>query len=152
MSDSDLESLSDRLRRLEDLEEIRQLCIDYGAYLDGGDFASYAELFAAHGEVLLGPLGRARGPAAIRRLLEARLTGQQGLAYHLIANPQVRLDGDRATSIVAWAVLARDSGHGGPILTLLGHHRDVLIREHGRWRFLRREGHLDLPSKLPSGA
>jgi hypothetical protein len=50
-----------RLRRLEDLEEIRQLFTDYGRHLDAGDVQAYAELFADDGEVLLGPIGRDPG-------------------------------------------------------------------------------------------
>ena len=55
------DDLHDRVQRLEDILEIQQLFIDYGHHLDAGDFEAYASLFANEGEVLLGPLGRARG-------------------------------------------------------------------------------------------
>ena len=51
-----------RLQRLEDLQAIHQLFVDYGAFLDAGDLDGYASLFADDGELLLGPLGRATGP------------------------------------------------------------------------------------------
>jgi uncharacterized protein (TIGR02246 family) len=143
-----MDSVQDRLQRLEDLEEIRQLFIDYGHHLDVGDFEAYANLFAADGEVLLGVMGRAKGPQAIRTLMESQLGASVGQSYHLIANPIVRLDGDKAASFVTWVAILRDR-QGNPSLRMWGHHKDVLIREQGHWKFLRREGHIDLPTKMP---
>lgn len=142
------DELEARLRRLEDLESIRQLFVDYGHYLDSGDFAAYGSLFAEEGEVLLGPIGRAKGPAAIQALMEKTLGGRGGNSYHLIANPIVDLDGDRATSEVTWAVIARGKD-GQPVLPMVGRHVDTLVREGGRWKFLRRQGHVDIPSAYP---
>lgn len=141
--------LEQRLRRLEDLEEIRQLFIDYGQHLDACNFAAYAELFADEGEVLLGPIGRARGRDEIRSLMERTLGGRQGASYHLITSPMIDLDGDRAQAVVMWTVIVRGAD-GQPALTMLGRHRDELVRERGRWRFLRRQGHIDIPSRYSS--
>lgn len=150
-----LDDLWARLRRLEDLEAIRQLFVDYGMHLDHCDFHAYAALFAAEGELLLGPMGRARGPQAIEAMMSRALGGRRGTSYHLIANPLVSLgdgaDPDRASAEVTWAAIVRDPATGGPSLTLYGHHRDVLVREDGRWKFLRREGHVDLPARMPPG-
>jgi hypothetical protein len=44
-------SLEERLQRLEDLEEIRQLLEEYARCLDAGDHAAYAELFTEDGEL-----------------------------------------------------------------------------------------------------
>lgn len=144
-------SLEQRLRRLEDRDAIHQVFVDYGHALDFGDFEAFAGLFAEDGEVMLGPLGRARGRAAIRDLMEKVLKGGVGSSYHLIGNPIVRLDGDTATSEVTWAVVAR-GGDGQPRLTMLGRHVDRLVREEGSWRIAERRGVIDLPSKLPESA
>jgi hypothetical protein len=98
--------------------------------------------------VLLGPIGRAKGPAAIQALMEKTLGGRAGSSYHLIANPVIKLDGDRATSEVTWAVIARGKD-GQPVLPMVGRHVDELVREGGTWKFLRREGHVDIPSQYP---
>ena len=73
-----------------------------------------------------------------------------GNSFHLIANPIVALEdgADRATAEVTWAVVAR-SETGAPELAMLGRHVDQLVREQGRWLFLRREGHIDLPRSYP---
>ncbi|MDA8045334.1 MAG: nuclear transport factor 2 family protein [Actinomycetota bacterium] len=142
MSDQDLEA---RLRRLEDLDEIRQLFIDYGQLLDRGDFAAYAQLFAEDGELMIGPLGRAKGRAEIEAMMSK--VGGSGGSLHLITSPVVQLDGDRATSHVMWTVVNRaEDGH--PLVGMVGHHEDELVREQGRWRFARRRGFVEIPSAM----
>jgi SnoaL-like domain len=82
-----LPDIERRLRRLEDLEQIRQLFVDYVRYLDAGDFAAYSQLSAERGEVILGPLGSATGHSAIRGLLDKALGSQGRGMWHIIANP-----------------------------------------------------------------
>jgi hypothetical protein len=38
------------VQRLEDTEEIRNVLLDYGRFLDARDFAAYSRLFAKDGE------------------------------------------------------------------------------------------------------
>ena len=145
-----MEDLSERVRRLEDIAAIHQLFIDYGVHLDAKDFGAYAELFAEDAEVLLGPMGRAKGRDNIRALMEASVGGSPGESFHLIGNPVVVLEGDTATARVTWAVVRRDPS-GDPQLGMLGHHRDELVRWDGRWYFKRRAGYVDIPSVMPRG-
>jgi uncharacterized protein (TIGR02246 family) len=142
------DALAARLTRLEDLEAIRQLFVDYGFALDHGDFETYGRLFADDGEVLLGSIGRATGPEAITALMTKTLAGRQGSSFHVICNPVIHLDGDRATTDVTWVVVTRTES-GTPALTMLGRHRDVVVRQRGEWKFQRREGHIDLPARYP---
>jgi uncharacterized protein (TIGR02246 family) len=143
-----LEALAGRVQRLEDLMAIHQLFVDYGRYLDAGDIDAYASLFSEDAELLLGPLGRAKGRAAIRELMGRALAGQKGSSVHIVGSPQVQLDGERATATVLWSVITR-TAEGGAALTMVGHHADELRREPGGWRFVRRKGYVDLPSALP---
>jgi uncharacterized protein (TIGR02246 family) len=147
MSEPTGDALARRLQRLEDLMAVHQLFIDYGRYLDAGNIDAYASLFAEDGEVLLGPLGRAKGRAAIKELMTKALEGKQGSSYHIISSPQVVLDGDQATANVMWTVIAR-TADGGVKLTMVGHHEDTLRRERDGWRFVHRKGYVDLPSTL----
>src|SRR5207247_292777 len=142
------DDLAARVQRLEDLLEIHQLFIDYGLALDAGDFDAYAALFADDGEVLLGPVGRAKGRDEIKALMTKTLSGSAGSSYHIISSPQVKLDGDTATSQVMWSVVALDDD-GRARLTMIGRHRDRLVREHGRWRIAQRRGFVDIPSAMP---
>jgi ketosteroid isomerase-like protein len=141
--------LEERLRRLEDLAAINQLFIDYGAHLDAHDFDAYARLFDEDGEVLLGPLGRAKGPADIKTLMERTMGPTGGQSFHVVSSPVVTLQGDRAEARVMWTVIQQDDT-GRAQVGMIGHHRDQLIRRDGRWRFLRRAGHVDIPSAYPT--
>jgi uncharacterized protein (TIGR02246 family) len=137
-----------RLRRLEDLEEIRQLFTDYGRHLDAGDVQAYGELFADDGEVLLGPIGRAKGRAAIVELMTKVRERARTPSFHLITNPVIHLDGDRATAEVLWTVIRPDAD-GKLEVAMFGRHQDDLVRERGRWRFQKRRGRVDVPAALP---
>jgi ketosteroid isomerase-like protein len=146
------DGLGARLRQLEDLQQIRQLFIDYKTVLDGKDFSAYAGLFAEDGEFIAGP-ERAKGRAAIQALVEAMpgtglLGAEAGEDFHLVINPQVELDpgdADRARARSTWVYVVTGED-GGPLLSKLGHYDDELVREGGRWRFLRREAPMDIPA------
>ena len=148
-------ALEARLRRLEDLEEIRQLLLEYARRLDAADYEGYAALFTADGE-LDAQLGHAVGREAIVELLERRLgSGPQRTvtktAFHLVGMPDIQLDGDTAASVVIWAYITHDDD-GFPLVLQLGHYRDTLAREDGVWRFRRRRISRDLgfsPLDLP---
>jgi uncharacterized protein (TIGR02246 family) len=139
------EALEVRLRRLEDVEEIRQLLQDYARCLDESDHVGYAQLFTEDGE-LNAKLGQAKGRDGIRALLDRRLGPREGprkQAFHLVGNPTIEVDGERATSTVIWAYVTHDED-GFPLILQLGHYRDELAREDGRWRFRRRDISRDL--------
>jgi SnoaL-like protein len=149
-TDSDPGDIATRLRRLEDLDQIRRLFVEYKIVLDRQDFAAYADLFAEDGEFVAGP-GVAKGRAAIREMVEAMpgsglLARAPGDDYHVIVNPLIELDPDdpdRAHAELTWLYVVKGPG-GGPKLAKLGHYNDTLIREAGRWRFLRREAPADI--------
>jgi uncharacterized protein (TIGR02246 family) len=123
-----------RLRRLEDLEEIRALRTAYGRRLDTKDFAALAELFTEDGE-LVAPLGTAKGRAAITETLVTRLE-EIPAGYHYYANTAIALDGDTATARVMFAYVQQDS-EAWPKAWLTGHYDDELRRDGGRWAFQR---------------
>lgn len=144
--ESDIEA---RVQRLEDLLEINQLFVDYGRYLDLGEFESFSRLFAEDGEILLGPVARARGRSEIQVAMESSLSGQVGDTRHIISSPAVTLHGDTATSVVMWTVVGRSDD--GAAVTVVGRHEDELVREQGRWRIRRRKGFVELPGSVMPG-
>ncbi len=146
-----MSSVEDRLQRMEDLMEIHQLFIDYGMHLDAGRFEEYSNLFATDGQIRLGPLGKAQGREAIRETMTRALDGLVGTTYHVISSPTVQLNGDTATSEVMWTMIERGDD-GQPRLSMLGRHRDELVREDGRWKINVRRGLIDVPSSYPGAA
>jgi ketosteroid isomerase-like protein len=142
-------SLEARLQRLEDIQEISALFMSYRRTLDEREFGTYAELFAPDGE-WTGNLGSFTGPAAIKQMLEdsvgTAFAIEPGDDFHLVANPDIHVDGDRATASSTWVFVTRDGGDR-PQVSLLGHYTDVLARTPGGWRFLRREAFCDIPAE-----
>jgi ketosteroid isomerase-like protein len=145
---STLAALEARVRRLEDKDEIWRLFQEYRRQLDRRDFAAYSRLFADDGE-WLGNLGTARGPAEIEQLLVRTLAGWDGESsahLHLVDNAVVDVDSDagRATAESTWVYITRDFSDN-PVLSLIGHYRDVVVRTGEGWKFQRREAYLDFP-------
>ncbi len=61
---------------------------------------------------------------------------------HLLFQPRVRLDGDRAAVESGFARL--DESEGGPVLRSFGRYVDSLVRcPDGHWRFERREAFVE---------
>ena len=147
----DLASLAERVRVLEDREEIRALILAYGQAHDHRDYRTFASLFAAAGE-WIGGLGSAKGPDAIFALMDERI-GHNPLpagsgTFHAMTNDQIVIDGDRASATTKWLYIT-PSDANAPQLTYLGHYDDEFVRENGRWKFLRRQSTSDISPLRP---
>jgi hypothetical protein len=129
------DAIERRLRRLEDLEEIRGLKARYchlsdRGYDGAGDSpAQVAALFAADGA-----WGDAQGREAIERLFEG-FRASTPLAVHLAVNPAIEVDGDRATARW-WGVIAATMA-AGEALWIAGVYDDELVRTAEGWRIAR---------------
>ena len=138
--------IESRLQVLEDKEAIRDLLMDYGRTLDARDFKSFSELFARDVGEWNGGMGVARGPQAIRKLMEETITGKPGVNFHIFNNESIDVDGDRATAVTKWTFVVQGDD-GRPQWVYLGHYNDILIREDGRWKFLQRKVTGDIPGE-----
>ena len=131
--------LASRMQRVEDRLAIERVLVDYAGFLDGRDYASYAALFTPNGEWKNGA-GAHKGQAAIRQMLESAM-GPAGASnranYHVITNPRVDLDGDRATATSRYLFVMRGPG-GQPTPSLAGVYYDELVRQGGVWKIKRR--------------
>jgi uncharacterized protein (TIGR02246 family) len=139
--------VAERLRRLEDMNEIRQLYIDYGRHLDAGDAAAYATLFARDAKLRLGPVMRADGREQIEQVAATVVkppADGAARSVHVLSSPRVEItgDGDTADGECVWTAISL-APDGSPRV-LVGRHVDQLVREDGRWRFARRSGLIDI--------
>src|SRR5262245_61809212 len=139
-------SLAVRLQRLEDMEEIRTLLLDYGRFLDSRDLAAYSRLFAKDGE-WVGGFGSARGPEQILAFMQKNLgTGpNRSNTFHILSNFEIVTDRDSATAWSRWTFIT-PGPDGKPVISQAGRYDDVLVREDGRWRFKRRVASNDIPA------
>jgi uncharacterized protein (TIGR02246 family) len=146
MSDARLDALEARLRRVEDRDAIQQLFMRYRECLDEKDFSGYAGLFAEDGEFVAAG-GTAKGRAGIEELVDGMrgslLTATVGDDLHVVVNPEISVDGDRATARSTWIYLVRGAD-AEPSLCKVGHYEDELVREDGEWRFARRFAPMDM--------
>jgi len=133
------DSVEARMQRVEDNLAIRRILVDYAAFLDGRDFDAYVALFTPDGE-WTNSAGSHKGQAAIRQMLEKTVgtgSGPNRTNYHLISNPRIDLDGDRATATSRYLVVMRGPD-GSPTPGLAGVYRDELVRQDGEWKIRRR--------------
>jgi uncharacterized protein (TIGR02246 family) len=143
--DEAFRALTERIKRLEDMDEIRQLYIDYGRHLDAGDPVAYAALFSRNAKLRLGPVMRANGREEIERAAAAVLRSAPDgskSSVHLLGSPRVEITGDTASGECVWAAIS--VSEAGPPAVLVGRHADELVREDGQWRFARRLGFIDI--------
>lgn len=147
------ESVEARLLQLQDREEIRQLLNDYGRYLDQRDFASFSQLFAEKEGEWIGGMGKAKGRQAIKKLMDETIGNDRsgkigGPNYHLFMNESINVRGNEGTAVTKWVfVVQNDAKRPEPFY--LGHYEDSLVREQGRWRFLKRVVYGDIPADNP---
>ncbi len=140
------EALESRVKKLEDREEIRQLLMDYGRFLDQRDFRAFSELFAKTDGEWIGGMGRAKGSKAIRELMESTIGKDTSMTQscHLFTNETIHVNGDQATAVTKWIFVVPGESNR-PQLFFLGHYEDSMIREDGCWKFLRRVVRADIP-------
>ena len=140
-------SLAAKIQRLEDIEEIRTLLLNYGRHLDAHDFGSYARLFAKDGE-WVGGFGTVKGPTAIEALMVKSIgsPGKPGGTYHLLTNFIIDVNGDAAIAWSRWSFVTPGPDKK-PAVAQGGHYQDKLVRENGQWKFSRREAFVDIPAK-----
>lgn len=138
------ETLEARVRRLEDLEEIRQSLIDYGELLDARDLDAWAELWAEDGEFEMSTGRLAKGRQAIKDMLGAVIAKSATSVLHMEINPRVTLDGDQASSTMLYAV-ARTQDDGLTRVIWLGHHYSRHARTPEGWKISYRRNTVDLP-------
>jgi uncharacterized protein (TIGR02246 family) len=143
------QSLTARIQRLEDTEEIRTLLLNYGRYLDARDFAAYSHLFAKDGE-WAGGFGTVKGPTAIQAFMEKNIPGpNKDHNYHLLTNFVIDVHGDTATAWSRWTFVVPGPDKR-PAMAQGGRYDDILVREDGRWKFKRRVASNDLPAAPPA--
>jgi hypothetical protein len=147
------QSVEVRLQQLQDREEIRQLLNDYGRYLDQRDFASFSQLFAEKEGEWIGGMGKAKGRQAIKKLMDDTIGSDKsgkisGPNYHLFMNETISVTGNEATATTKWMFVVQSSSKQ-PQPFYLGHYQDSLVREQGRWKFLKRVVYGDIPADDP---
>lgn len=167
-----IDALTAKVKKLEDIQEISNVLIDYGRALDSRDFKAYSALFAKDGS-WSGGLGTiSGGPQAIYDFMTSRIGGGRrgnngggnantgraqgggsvgfGSTYHIMSSFKIDVNGDTATASSRWAFVTAARGPG---IQVAGRYEDTFIREDGVWKFKSRQAFNDLaaPTTAPAG-
>ncbi|HEX3408951.1 MAG TPA: nuclear transport factor 2 family protein [Candidatus Binataceae bacterium] len=131
-----MKTIEERLRVLEDIEEIRKLKARYAAACDDHYNADViASLFTEDAVWDGGSLGKADGREAIRKFF-SRATEFFPFAMHNVMNPIVDVDGDCATA--QWYLLQPATmKKGNQAVWLAAVYHDEYVRIENRWLFRR---------------
>ncbi len=135
---SDMATIEERLKRIEDIEAIKQLKARYAAFCDDNyNPEGIASLFIEDGIWDGGDLGKAEGHAAIVKFFQAAPSAFS-FAIHNVMNPIIEVDGDLASG--RWYLLqplTRKSRNGETAMWLAGRYEDDYVRVGNQWKFKR---------------
>jgi uncharacterized protein (TIGR02246 family) len=136
------DALAAKVQVLEDREAIRALLVTYARTLDERDFAGFEQLWAKDAEFIGGANNNAKGPTAIRDLLQGLLKVNgapvPGRDFHLVMNQTVDVTGDSATGFSrgTWVVTDPDTKLR---ISIIANYYDQFVRDGGRWKFKRHQ-------------
>src|SRR5262245_19160392 len=89
----ELNALRHRLRRLEDIEDMRRLRMLYHYFVNEGLFSRVAEIYTDDALVVWSSAGTARGHKQIIELFQT-LPKQADFVKHFVSNHIIDVDGD----------------------------------------------------------
>jgi ketosteroid isomerase-like protein len=135
-------TLEERVRRLEDIQEIANLKADYLTGADGGwafnptssDAEVVAPLFAEKGSWYSDSQGLVTGPEAIRKVWRS-FSATMPFAYHVITNPKIVVTGDHGTG--EWHLMMKGIDAKGTEIWASGLYNDEFVRTAEGWRIKR---------------
>jgi ketosteroid isomerase-like protein len=140
--------LEEVLSRLRELEDERAILRTLYSYAHGLDYDYEDEWIDGWTEdaVLHWPHSELRGREQIGDAFRKHPHAPTTYWKHLLIEPRIELDGDRATVDSYFARLQTDD-QGRPELASYGRYRDVLVRgDDGRWRMKERVTERESPA------
>ena len=132
-------TIEERLQRLEDIEEIRQLKARYCAGCDDDHNAdTLTALFVEDGIWDTPSLAYCEGHEQIRQFMnDLAASGRIRNSAHMVMNPQIEVTGDTATGhwrfVMAYTGNAPDGS--GQFHRIIGYYQDDFVRRDGKWYF-----------------
>jgi hypothetical protein len=127
-------TVEERLRRLEDRAQLRELVARYGIAIDDRDIEVIGELFTADGRFRSQDgVMDARGRAAVLEQFRGRFAALK--ATNHIAHDQILTFGEDADSVCGLVTSHAEVWRNGRALIAALRYRDTYRRERGRWRF-----------------
>ena len=129
-----VEELRDRVRRLEDIEALRNLKAEYAAACDDNyDADRLAALFVEDATWESQGMGKYEGREAIREFFRG-ISGHFVFALHYGLNPQIEVNGDTARA--RWYLFMPCTvGDTGKAMWRAGLDEEEYVRVQGKWMY-----------------
>jgi hypothetical protein len=125
-----MDTLEDRVRRLEDVEAIRSLDARYCRLLDDGAWDELVTLFTPDGE--FDGLSHPKGREAMRDFFAGLAAGGLESFWHFVTNLDIEVDGEFArTQSFLWQPCVVE---GTPSIAA-GRYYDDLVKVDGQWLY-----------------
>jgi ketosteroid isomerase-like protein len=141
---SDVEA---RLRRLEAINEIKELTARYCWHVARHEGAEIVDLFTDDGVLVLEGLDPVTGREALARFYDTAVTkGEEQLPF--IQNHIIEVDGDHATGTCG---LEARFSRSGKSVTVAGYYEDSYRRDGERWLFAERKVYFHHAVPLATG-
>jgi len=152
-----LEEINDRLKRLEDIEALRALIVDYACACDrGNDPEMLAPLFAEDGTWECQGFGKYVGREQVAKGLHGIAGEKIWWSLHYMISPRIELgaDGDTATAFwYLWEATTIPNEHSGESEAnwIGATYEASMVRREGRWQFASMELILNMCSPIAEG-
>ena len=126
--------LEEKIQRLEDLEQIRDLVRRYAHLVWQGKSVETVNLFTIDGTVDLGPDdgGTIRGREKLQAIYSEKLGSDEMMLHPFVHNHIIEFIGDAATGT---AYIDLRCVKDGESLMGSGYYQDQYAREDGQWKF-----------------
>jgi hypothetical protein len=137
-SGADREPTDVRLRRLEDIEAIKQLKHEYVVLLDEliadpSAAEAFVDLFVADLEVEYDAYGSFDSKERLMTFLRSVICPAFSWGFHAVQNPRISVIGDSATA--KWYLAAHALPHGGAVVVpFFGTYDDHYVRTARGWK------------------
>ncbi len=135
------EELEARIRRLEDIEEIKQLKATYCYLCDAGlgEAKNRDELIShftsnARVDFGLGEGSQFEGPEGLKIFFGEVVPGSVSFCMHMVHNPIIEVKGEKATGRWYYEAPTTDTGTG-KAQWMAGTYFEEYVRENGKWKF-----------------
>lgn len=144
--ETELNAMKQKVRALDDVEQIKELQRIYGYYLDNRMYAEAIDLFSDDTEEFeISTIGKFKGKEGVRKFLTSMKEGAlkkprniRGLSLHMILQGVVHLDPDGKTASGRWqCFMCLNLNQDGKAQAVWSHgtFENRYIQEDGKWKF-----------------
>jgi len=132
-----LEEYKMRLRRLEDIQEIKDLHHDYVFWINNCEWDKVIDCFTEDCSVNIGKHGLRKGKDALQKLFKVDIHNNnqgKGRDGHFVTQPVIAVDEDKASGYWLMYIMISDPQTGNALRWSHGRHDVEYARVNGRWK------------------